>query len=95
MPGLSFAFTFTALVSFYINYPSHFSPACIIMELLSFFHGIHVLHVYYMLTAAAPRAKLVPASNGGTTLFWSIMGNTLYHMKFKASFFFLQRIGSR
>jgi hypothetical protein len=35
------------------------------MELLSFFYRIHILHVYYILTAAAPRAKLVSGSSDG------------------------------
>jgi len=55
--------TFTTLLSSYIKYPFNFPLAHIMMELLSFFHRIHILHVYYILIAAAPRAKLVSGCN--------------------------------
>ena len=51
--------TFTTDVTSYIKYRSNFFLAHIMMELLSFFNRIHILHVYYILTAAVPRAKLV------------------------------------
>ena len=55
--------TFTTLVSSYIKYSFNFPLAHIMMELLSFFYRIHILHVYYILIATAPRAKLVSGCN--------------------------------
>jgi len=61
--------TFTTLVSSYIKYPFNFPLAHIMMELLSFFYRIHILHVYYILIAAAPRAKLVSGCNSEAYVF--------------------------
>jgi hypothetical protein len=56
------------------------------MERLSSSYRIHILHVYYILIAASPRAHPVSGSNSGSRLSSIIMGNTLYHMKFKDFF---------